>query len=62
MGNERRYFYDYYMLCCGPIPLIERVANSDAAAVAFSAEGTLTGAWQTASSYPPPRRPDILDD
>ena len=21
MGNERRYFYDYYMLCCGPLPL-----------------------------------------
>jgi hypothetical protein len=62
MGNERRYFYDYYMLCCGPIPLIERVANSSAAAVAFSAEGTLAGAWQTASSYPPPRRPDILDE
>ena len=19
MGNERRYFYDHYMLCCGPI-------------------------------------------
>ncbi len=19
MGNERRYFYDYYMLCCGPL-------------------------------------------
>ena len=18
MGNERRYFYDYYMVCCGP--------------------------------------------
>jgi hypothetical protein len=31
MGNERRYFYDYYMVCCGPIPLIERVANSDGA-------------------------------
>ena len=21
MGNERRYFYDYYMLCCGPLAL-----------------------------------------
>jgi hypothetical protein len=31
MGNERRYFYDYYMLCCGPIPLDEQVANGDAA-------------------------------
>ena len=44
MGNERRYFYDYYMLCCGPIPLIERIANSDAAVAVFSADGTLTSA------------------
>jgi hypothetical protein len=42
MGNERRYFYDYYMVCCGPIPLIERVANSDGAVAAFSAEGVLS--------------------
>ena len=45
MGNERRYFYDYYMLCCGPIPLSQRVANVDAVVAAFSAEGALTGAW-----------------
>jgi hypothetical protein len=44
MGNERRYFYDYYMLCCGPIPLIERIDHSDAAVAAFSADGALTGA------------------
>ena len=55
MGNERRYFYDYYMLCCGPISLIQRVTNSDAAVVAFSSEGALTGAWQTALPNPPPR-------
>jgi len=36
MGNER--------LCCGPIPLIQRVAHSDAAVAAFSAEGALIGA------------------
>ena len=29
MGNERRYFYDYYMLCCGPIALSDRVENPD---------------------------------
>jgi hypothetical protein len=50
MGNERRYFYDHYMLCCGPIPLIQWVANSDAAVVAFSADGALTGAWQAAGA------------
>ena len=42
MGNERRYYYDYYMLCCGPIPLAERVADGDAAVAAFTAEGALT--------------------
>ena len=41
MGNERRYFYDYYMLCCGPIPLAERVADRDAAVAAFAGEGAL---------------------
>jgi hypothetical protein len=43
MGNERRYFYDYYMLCCGPIPLIERIDHSDSVVAAFSADGALTG-------------------
>ena len=45
MGNERRYFYDYYMLCCGPILLRQRVADADSAVAAFAAEGALTGAW-----------------
>ena len=41
MGNERRYFYDYYMLCCGPIALQERVENPDWAVAAFAADGVL---------------------
>jgi hypothetical protein len=41
MGNERRYFYDYYMLCCGPMALPERVANPDRAVTAFAADGAL---------------------
>jgi hypothetical protein len=28
MGNERRYFYDYYQIICGPVPLAYRVANT----------------------------------
>ena len=28
MGNERRYFYDYYQIICGPAPLALRVANN----------------------------------
>jgi hypothetical protein len=41
MGNERRYFYDYYMLCCGPITLRERVEDPDRAMAAFAADGSL---------------------
>jgi hypothetical protein len=42
MGNERRYFYDYYMLCCGPVALVDRVANPDAAVAAFAADGAVS--------------------
>jgi hypothetical protein len=42
MGNERRYSYDYYMLCCGPLALAERVANPELAVAAFAADGGLT--------------------
>jgi hypothetical protein len=41
MGNERRYFYDYYMLVCGPIALFERVADPDASVETFAADGGL---------------------
>jgi hypothetical protein len=42
MGNERRYSYDYYMLCCGPIALADRVENPDWAVAAFAGDGSLT--------------------
>ena len=41
MGNERRYFYDYYMLCCGPVALADRVDNPDQAVAAFAGDGAL---------------------
>jgi len=41
MGNERRYFYDYYMLCCGPLALADRVENPDRAVSIFAADGAL---------------------
>src|SRR5215469_8669111 len=41
MGNERRYFYDYYMLCCGPLALQDRVEKPDWAVAAFAADGAL---------------------
>ena len=44
MGNERRYFYDYYMLCCGPLPLARWVEHPDRAVAAFAADGALVEA------------------
>ena len=41
LGNERRYFYDYYMLCCGPIALQHRVEKPDWAVAAFATDGAL---------------------
>jgi hypothetical protein len=41
MGNERRYYYDYYMLCCGPIAVADRVENPDRAVAVFAADGSL---------------------
>jgi hypothetical protein len=49
MGNERRYFYDYYMLCCGPIALPDRVENPDGAVGAFAADGSFEGMASTAT-------------
>jgi len=41
MGNERRYFYDYYMLCRGPLPLRDWVEHAEQAVAAFAGDGTL---------------------
>ena len=41
MGNERRYFYDYYMLCCGPLALVCWVEEPDRSVAAFAADGSL---------------------
>jgi hypothetical protein len=41
MGNERRYFYDYYMLCCGPIRLRDRVEYPDQSVDIFAPDGGL---------------------
>ena len=41
MGNERRYFYDYFMLCCGPLRFETRVKNPNEAVSAFALDGSL---------------------
>jgi hypothetical protein len=51
MGNERRYFYDYYMLCCGPLSLADRVENPERAVAAFAEDGALI---EAAGSTPAP--------
>jgi hypothetical protein len=49
MGNERRYFYDYYMLIGAPMTLPERVDDPDLAVNAFAPDGSLIdGAGGTA--------------
>lgn len=48
MGNERRYFYDYYMLCCGPVRLVDRVENPEGAVADFAADGALIDASEAA--------------
>ena len=41
MGNERRYYYDYFMLICGPMTLPERVEDAHRAVSAFAPDGSL---------------------
>lgn len=43
MGNDKRYFYDYFMVCCGPFRLMTR-ADRPETVTAFSADGALDGA------------------
>jgi hypothetical protein len=44
MGNELRYFYDYFQICCGPAPLARRVAERDRLLDAFAEDGSYAGA------------------
>jgi hypothetical protein len=41
MGNDKRYFYDFYMVCCGPFRLDTRVTRQDDMIAAFDATGAL---------------------
>ena len=41
MGNEKRYFYDSYMICCGPLPLEMRVQQPERVVPSFAADGAL---------------------
>ena len=41
MGNEKRYFYDYYMICCGPLRLETRVLRPETVVPSFAQDGSL---------------------
>lgn len=41
MGNEKRYFYDYYMICCGPLRLETRVLKPETVVPSIAADGSL---------------------
>jgi hypothetical protein len=41
MGNEKRYFYDYYMICCGPLRLETRVLKPETVVPSFAPDGSL---------------------
>jgi hypothetical protein len=40
MANDRRYFYDFFMICCGPVPIERRVRFPDRAVEAFGPDGS----------------------
>jgi hypothetical protein len=41
MGNEKRYFYDYFMICCGPLRLERRVLKPETIVAGFAPDGGL---------------------
>ncbi len=42
LANSKRYFYDYFMICCGPFSLSTRVKYPDQMVAAFKSDGRLT--------------------
>jgi hypothetical protein len=41
MGNDKRYFYDYYLTCCGPLTLSVAVAAERRLTLLFGPDGAL---------------------
>ena len=41
MGNDKRYFYDYFMICCGPFRLETRVEDPELMMTAIAEDGSL---------------------
>jgi hypothetical protein len=41
MGNDKRYFYDYFMVCCGPFRFATRLRDPELMTAAFAPDGSL---------------------
>jgi hypothetical protein len=41
MGNDKRYFYDYFMVCCGPFRFETRLRDPELMTAAFAPDGSL---------------------
>lgn len=54
MGNERRYHYDFFMVCCGPMPMAGRIANITLAVDNFGPDGSYLPVADAERSRPPP--------
>jgi pimeloyl-ACP methyl ester carboxylesterase len=57
MGNDRRAWYDYFMIICGPLPFAE-ITGLEGGVGAFAADGTLISA--AAAAPGPPVRPQAM--
>ena len=57
LGNERRYFYDFFMICCGPLPLKQWVERPDSPCRSLRPTRARRGAC--AGTAPTPRRPPM---
>jgi hypothetical protein len=53
MGNDKRYFYDYYLTCCGPLALCVAVAAEQRLTLLFGPDGALDVEASTALAVPP---------
>lgn len=54
MGNEQRYHYDFFMACCGPMPMAGRIANITLAVDNFGPDGSYLPAAGAELSGPQP--------
>jgi hypothetical protein len=59
MGNDKRYFYDYYLTCCGPLALGVAVAAAERLTRLFGPDSALD--VEAATALATPRLPTIQE-